>query len=207
MKASLSNMLLGLILCCCSVSLKTQAALITYETQGFTGNFSSLDLKTIWLNLDGDINSQSLDEFERVWSGNQTFSHLTIELNLAEDTIWTLQAGLDAGLGAQVYVDGISIFKDSTDLWWAYNWNHSDTVKIENLSLSQGLHQLEFYWLENCCNGFNSIRFTEQSSGITSVLNRAALSSFEIPNPVSVSLFGLALVGLFFTSFKRDYSH
>ncbi|REL25730.1 hypothetical protein DXX93_03620 [Thalassotalea euphylliae] len=196
MKTSLSGMLM-IVALCCIVPLKANAALITYKTQGFSGNFSNADLKTQWSSLSGVVNSQTLSDFEQVWAGNQTFSYLSVEFSLVTDRVWTLEAGLDAGLGAQVYLDGHAIYKDSSNLWWAYNWSHGDIIKLDNLNLNQGGHQLEVFWLENCCNGFNSVRFTDQRSGVTSSLSLNALQTFEVPNPSSILLLGLALVGMF----------
>ena len=183
-------------------SLSSHATLITYELQDFVGNFSQADLMTEWFNLGGADYSQAITSFEHIYSGNNRFSHLTIDFIMAEQGLWTIEAGLDAGFGAQVYIDGQSVFKDSSNLWWTYRWHHEDVVRLENLVFSPGRHKIEFFWLENCCNGYNTLRLTDRISGVTSVLSlsslQAALGTMPVAEPISFALFilGLLVLGL-----------
>ncbi|MFD2168007.1 CCXG family PEP-CTERM protein [Thalassotalea euphylliae] len=181
-------------------STYSHATLITYETQAFTGNFSMSDLMTEWYARGGAQTSQALTSFEQVYSGNYTFSRLIIDVSMAEAGVWTLEAGLDAGFGAQMYVDGVSVLKDPTNIWWKYNWNHEDVIRVEDISLNTGKHKIELFWLENCCNGYNSVRLIDQTRSTISFLSvnavQAAQGQAQIPEPYTYALFGVGLLAL-----------
>ena len=187
-----------LVLCFVTFSMSLHASVITYEKQGFIGNFSNADLKTKWYELGQVDSSTSLDKFDRVFSGNYTFSHLVIDIDMKEKSTWTLEAGLDAGLGAQVYIDDVSVFKDNSNFWWSYNWNHPDVIRLEDIELTLGVHKIELFWLENCCNGYNSVRFTDQSRDVTSLLSLGAIELAQgktsVPEPHMHVVMGLALL-------------
>lgn len=185
------------------LSTNAFASLITLETQDYTGGTPSTDYRTAWDALDGDITSTTLDEFTNVKSGNKRFNHLTIEFDMAYDGMWSLMAGLDAGLGAEIYLDGVSVIQDTTNIWWANRWNHGDVLRLDDLALNSGTHTIEFFWIENCCNGANNIRFTDYRTGLETSLNLGAINAATVPEPMTIGLLGLSLLGLGFSLRSR----
>ena len=66
-----------------------------------------------------------------------------------------------------------------------------------------GTHTLDVYWAENCCNGYNSGRFS--TDGQTwQTLTVANLNAAAVSEPSIIALFGLGLVGLGLVSRKNS---
>ncbi|MCJ8295130.1 MAG: CCXG family PEP-CTERM protein [Colwellia sp.] len=182
--------LLGLIFCAANAS----ATLITLETRDINKYFNKADLLSSWnKSTASDVNS--IDSFEMFKSGNDTLTMLTIDFTINYDGIWSFESGLDAGYGAALFVDDKLIANRTDNLWWRYNWNHSDVFKVEDIALTTGDHVIQLLWAENCCNGASSVRFTEKS-GQERPLSVANVAAASIPEPTSIALFGLAALGL-----------
>jgi hypothetical protein len=45
---------------------------------------------------------------------------------------------------------------DKTDIWWKKNWNHADVRELE-VYFSPGVHSMEIYGIELCCDGNQDI--------------------------------------------------
>lgn len=182
--------LLGLIFCAANAS----ATLITLETRDINNDFDKSDLLSSWNNSTaGNVNS--IDSFEMFKSGNDSLTMLTIDFTINYDGLWSFESGLDAGHGAALFVDGTLVDNRTDNLWWGYNWNHSDVFKVEDIALSTGNHVIQLLWAEDCCNGASSVRFTEKA-GQERPLSVANVAAASIPEPTSIALFGLAALGL-----------
>jgi hypothetical protein len=138
---------------------------------------------------------EGIDAFEMFKSGNNRLTMLTIDFNINYDGIWSFKSGLDAGYGAALFVDGTLINNRTDNLWWGYNWNHSDVFNIENIAFASGKHVVQLLWAENCCNGASTVRFTGKS-GQEKLLSVANINAESIPEPTCIALFGLAALGL-----------
>lgn len=139
--------------------------------------------------------NQNITNFDHVYSGNYTDSVLTVDFSRGGKL--GFQFGLDAGKGATVLLDGNTVFSSSSDIWWSYNWNHSQVITQMFQGLSSGAHTLTVLWGEDCCNGYNSGRITVNGGKTWSTLSTANLDSLtQVPVPAAVWLFGSGLAGL-----------
>jgi len=179
-----------------AVSQISYAGLITFDTKSLSGGLLTNDLKASWLSNSNDIRSRELDEFERIDIGRNSIGHLNISFDVASQEVWSFDFGLDAGYGAELFVDGNLIVDRSDDLWWRRNWQHSDVFSLDTYKFTQGSHSLDVYFAENCCDGLSTVRMTNHSTQEISMLTSSALQAASIPEPATAILFGLGALGL-----------
>jgi len=179
------------------ISASASASLMTLETRGITGSIDDTDFITSWNNQTSAINTSTLSDFNMYQSGNNSISHLSVDFSLASSGNLIFQAGLDAGYGAAFYLDNSLIENRTDDLWWGYNWNHSDVMTSLSNSLSSGDHMLDLYWAEGCCNGASSLRYsTDNGSSWQSMANANDPSAQAVSEPGSLLLLSLGLIGV-----------
>lgn len=182
------------------VCANASATLITFETRGLDHDapnhgIDNTDFMASWFAQSSAITSSELLDFTRVQSGNDSFSHVQIDLNLDRaSTNWIFELGLDAGFGAAVYLDGQLVSSRTDDLWWGYNWNNADVFTVALNDLTRDNKVLDIFWAEHCCNGASSIRFKNDANQWNS-LDVASLNAASIPEPTSVALIALGLLG------------
>ena len=192
--ASLNKILLFL----CLIANSAFANLISLETRDLTGTFDQSDMLVYWNSLDAGT-VQTLSDLDNFQTGRNNINMVTIDIRVLSSTRWDLDIALDAGLGAEVYVDGTQVAKRTDDLWWGMNWDHGDVIGLDDLSLSFGLHEIVILWAERCCDGPNSVRLFDQGSDqFASVSNAsiAAATAAEVSEPATLALFGFSVVGL-----------
>ena len=191
--------LTALSLCLAS---SVNAGLIVHEYRSISsgGDINSNNYIASWDSLDSTIFSQDLDQFTNQRSGNRRMNHLSVDLSFDNGfTDFSFEAGLDAGFGAAVFLNGNQIAKDTTDVWWAYNWTHNDVFRVNDLSLTAGNNSLDFYWGEWCCNGGSSIRFSMNNSEWMdlSVANiESSTQAIPVPEPALIPLIAVGAAGL-----------
>ena len=172
------------------------ATLITLETRVIDNGVDSSDFTSSWLSQGSAITSNVVDNLDSFRLGNNTFGHLQIDLSLERDTTnWVFDFGLDAGYGAAIYVDGLLVDSRTDNLWWSNNWSNSDVFTVSLSDLARDSQVIDVYWAENCCNGNSSIRFTDGNNK-TNTLSVANLDAASIPEPTTIALFGLAVMGI-----------
>lgn len=191
----MKKILTGLVLA--ALAINANAALMTLESRGISGasDVDATDFVGSWNSLTSSISTTNVVTFKEVFTGNWKMNRLTIELDDVSAGQWGFEAGLDAGLGAAFFVDGVEVEQTGNNLWWAYNWGHPDVLEG---NVEANSHELVLYWAENCCNGYNSAQFSADG-GVTwldlSVANLDAAST-AVSEPGSIALIGLALAGL-----------
>jgi len=172
------------------------ATLMTFETRNIDETINKLDYAGSWLAQSSVINSAELSDFTMIKSGKNRISHLQIDLSIDRDfSNWFFELGLDAGFGAAVYLDGNLVSNRTDDLWWGYNWNHSDVFSVALNGLTRQNQVVDIYWGENCCNGASSIRF-KNDLGQWGNLSSSNIANASIPEPTSIVLISMGLLGL-----------
>jgi len=179
------------------ISASASASVMTLETRGITGAIDDTDFITSWNNQTSVINTSSLTDFNMYQSGNNSINHLSVDFSLLTSGNLVFQAGLDAGYGAAFYLDDALVENRTDNLWWGYNWNHSDVMTSLSNSLSSGNHTLDLYWAENCCNGASSLRYsTDNGSNWQSMASANDPVAQAVSEPGSLLLLSLGLIGV-----------
>ena len=188
------------------------AANIQYETRLINNGVNSSNYQSSWLSQTSGINSTSLSAFTNVDAPMtyNIFSHLQIDFNVGTantNNQWAFQLAPDAGFGGEFYLDGMLLDRDTSDLWWSYNWNNvNDLLTSTNINMTNGDHLLEAYWAEGCCNGGQSGRFSIDNGQSWMDLTVANLDSVaSVPTPTTFWLLGAGLIG--FIATRKNHSN
>ena len=179
------------------IASSANATLITHDSRSIVANYNDEVTIDSWNSLTSNINTQSVPNFVNVQTGKNLFNYLTIDFTMAFDGVWELNAGLDAGYGAALYVDGREILKRSDDIWWSKNWSHSDVI-VESFDLLAGNHKIELLWAEGCCNGVSTLRFSDSGNNDFSLLtvDNINTATAAVPEPTSIALLALSMFAL-----------
>jgi hypothetical protein len=181
------NSLLGLFL---ATSFSANAALITIESVDIATNFNESDLQAYW-NSTSPTSSQIVTDLSGLYfngrAHNNTLFKLTADFSSTNPLEVSFFAGLDAGRGAEIFVNNVLTVNDDSNIWWSRNWNSSDVIGVENILFGAGSNSIELYWGENRNSGGNSF-----------LLEETELATVEASSPAIVALFGLGLAGLAF---------
>lgn len=164
-------------------SLSSQAAVITYSYAELDGSFDASS------NLLDYFNSQSATEvsvtdFDMEGTFDDSIMNVTFTFDLASDSAFEVFAGLDAGYGAEIYINNALVLDSAADLWWSKNWTSSDVISFEQL-LTAGSNTFTIVWAEECCGGLSSIAFSSPliDGGDLTTLSLSALNQLEAGAP------------------------
>lgn len=179
---------------------QASAALITLETKDIQDRNMGSDIKSVWDNNSNRIEAFNLDTFAGIKVSDTVhaykIAHVNISFDITRQNTLSFDFGLDAGYGAQLYVNNQLTVARNEELWWKNNWNRPDVFSLTNYTFGTGRHNIDLYFAENCCNGTNSIRFTDALNQQTSLLSVSALKAAQVPEPGQLVLFSSALLGL-----------
>jgi hypothetical protein len=202
MKSNFASACLGILLAVCAGT--AAASNITYAYRGIdVGLFG--DYQVGYNSQLSTPVSNNLPAFDNVQAGNGTYSHLSVSFTVSDYVAGSdiaFQIAADGGYGGAAYVDGNLAQTRNYDIWWSYDWNNVDQLLLVTLNdVTAGLHVLDFYWAEGCCNGFQSARFNI-NDGNWLGLSVNNIDS-QIPEPGSLALLGLGLSAAFFARRKN----
>lgn len=178
--------LIGLFL---AATFSVNAAMVNVQSVDIASNFSNNDLATYWSTIT-PTTSENITDLSGLFSGsanNNTIYKLTATFNSVNGLEVDFSAGLDAGYGAEVFVNSVNQFDTTSNLWWANNWNSSAVININDIIFGAGQNTIEIYWAENSNSGGNSFIITE-----------TPIEVVDASAPAMFALFGFGLVGLAF---------
>ena len=124
------------------------ASLITLDSRSINTAINDTDFASSWTNQTSSITRTEVDTFDLYRTGNNSINLLTIDFDINSIGSWGFDLGLDAGYGAAFYLDNTLISNRTDNLWWSYNWNHSDVMHVLDNTLTAGNHKIEIYWAE-----------------------------------------------------------
>ncbi len=186
------------------LSTTVNASLISIDSRSVVNTIDNTDFATSWTDQASTITHTDLDIFNRYRSGSHTINLLTIDFNMASTGSWGFDLGLDAGYGAAFYLDNNLVSNRTDDLWWSYNWNHSDVMHVLDNTLASGNHTIEIYWAEKCCNGASSAKFTADGSNWLALSTENIDAASSVPEPGSIALLCIGLVGFSLSRIKKS---
>ena len=122
-----------LVLTILSLSNVANAGLITFDTKTLQGETINDDIKASWESNTKTVTSKNIETFNLLDIGRNTIGHVNINFAVQNNALLSLDFGLDAGYGAELYVNNTLIIDRSDDLWWRHNWSNSDVFSLTTL--------------------------------------------------------------------------
>lgn len=102
----------------------------------------------------------------------------------------------DFGLGGSAFLDGAPVAHTTEDLYWFGDWNATSELLTFNAVLAPGLHILDVYGQEGCCDGATAGQYMIGSGPWTPFGSKDDLGQ-AVPDGGSTALsLALALAGL-----------
>jgi hypothetical protein len=93
----------------------------------------------------------------------------------ADAGTWQLRVGADFGLGGTLLVDGSVVDFRATDMWWNQSFEDPSQYLHGSVSLGVGVHTVDVYGFENCCDGPSRMEYLSPTSGGWTVFSTGTL--------------------------------
>lgn len=174
--------------------VSSNAAIIEIDRADATFTTSNLDLLAEWSNIDAaTIISEALPSQTLIYKGSQfnnTIFKMTMEFTSSKERVLDLFAGLDAGRGAELYVNGNLVNDANTNLWWSKSWTNPQVFTTNGININAGQNLVELFWAENGNSGGNSFLFSVDGSATKQLSTNALANSVPVPSMLTVFLLG-----------------
>ncbi len=185
MKLSLRTLTYLVVLIFCS---KSYATIVTFETRTLDNGVDASDFSGSWASQGSAIELHSFTDFTMLRSGDPTMTHIHIDLTLDRENVnWQFIFGIDAGLGAGVYLDDNLLYSRGDDIWWLRDWQHEDVFNVNFTNLGRSNQTIDIYWAEVCCDGPSTIKFIANDN-VEYALSAENLDAVSTPEPNSILL-------------------
>lgn len=185
----MKNILISVMALFCISSFSVNAAPVQITIESATMSAKEADLKAFWDAVDpsnitneGTFSVPTGILFSGGNANNKTIFRLSFDFNSANVTVIDFFAGLDAGFGAELFLNNANIFDTEDDLWWGRNPNNGDVIS-QSIEFGSGQNELVLFWAEGFNSGGNQI-------------------DIKVSAPAMLSIFALGLVGLVLTRRK-----
>ena len=162
-----------------------------YETRPYTAGVapesSAADIATfnsLPTNVDGygaTTTLTGLERFSNQWTFEGTDREIGYHLQAiilvgpADAGAWQLRVGADFGLGGTLLADGSVVDFRATDMWWNQSFEDPSQYLHGSVSLGVGVHTVDVYGFENCCDGPSRMEYRSPTSGGWTVFSTGTL--------------------------------
>ncbi|MFT3769275.1 MAG: CCXG family PEP-CTERM protein [Minicystis sp.] len=104
------------------------------------------------------------------YNGNVAY-HIKVGVNVAANQVgtWGFRLGPDFTYGGTLLVDGVQLNARWADMWWNGSFSNPSQYLSGNIFLNQGMHTIEVYGFEACCDGAGSLQYMAPGVGWTAV--------------------------------------
>ena len=202
------------------LSSASNASLVTFEAASSTAGPQpdALSYRTV---VDAALavpgaRSRTLSLFnhasnQSVFSGSPTdiafrFT-IQFEVTSASAGNWGIRAGVDFGRGGAVFLDGAALAFNSNDMWWAGSYTDStQSFQFDSLPLTAGMHILQIYGLEDCCDGGQQALFSIGGAPYVTFGAADGLLPAPVPEPENYALMLTGLGVLICLAARRSLS-
>ena len=189
-----------------------------YYDGGVPGAGRSADYVSIWNALAalpagdgyGDFVLPSLDSVNNPGGARTNVaSHYAAVVDIRIAGTWSFRTSFDAGWGGTLIIDGLHELQTrSTDMWWAGSWSDPAQYLQGTINLAPGLHRLDVYSVEGCCDGPGSAQYRAPGAAEYVELGAAVEGgsiggSTAIPEPASLALLSMGVGGVFLYRARR----
>ena len=114
----------------------------------------------------------------------------------AEAGTWQFRSGVDFGHGGAAFLDGTAVAYNPNNMWWGGSYNDPSQYFQFASPLGAGEHELVIYGMEDCCDGGQQAQFMAPGKAFTTFSATDGLDPVQVPEPISLAVFGTGLAGL-----------